>query len=71
MSINGSSKNYSTGVVTMRWAGERPSNHQFRKYARENFDVSGLLDVSDPEEYRGVMIPGTATITPPGGVNNG
>ena len=64
MGIYSSSKDYATGVITMLWDGDRPSHDEFLDYAKENYGVTGNLDIEDPTMFKGLRNPGTAKVTP-------
>ncbi|MCL4722891.1 MAG: hypothetical protein KJZ90_01250 [Rhodocyclaceae bacterium] len=64
MPIYESSKDYGTGVVLILWDGDKPSDEEFLKYARDKYGVDGALCVEPPTEFHGMTNPGTATVTP-------
>ena len=62
MPIYDSSIDRGTGVVLILWDDDRPSDDEFLAHAREEYGVSGDLEVEDPTAFRGLYNPGTATI---------
>lgn len=64
MPIYESSKDYGTGVVLILWDGDKPSDEEFIEHALNEYGVTGVLSIEDPEEFRGMINPGTATVAP-------
>ena len=48
----------------MLWDGDKPSQEEFAEYAAIMYGVTGNLEVDDPTVFRGMLNPGTATVTP-------
>ena len=64
MPIFESSKNYVNGAVLILWDGDKPSDEEFLDHARSQYGTEGALSVDGPTEFRGMMNPGVATVTP-------
>jgi hypothetical protein len=64
MPIYDSSKDYCTGIVLILWDGDRPSNEEFLEHAKNEYDTEGFLYVEPPTNFRGLVNPGTAEVTP-------
>ena len=64
MPIYESSKDYGTGQVLILWDEDKPSDEEFLEYAKNKHGITGTLEVDDPSVFRGMVNPGTATVTP-------
>ena len=64
MPIYDSAKDYGTGHVLILWDGDKPSDEEFMDYAKRMYGTTGKLEVEDPQVFRGMENPGTATVTP-------
>ena len=63
--ITDSSKDYSTGVVTILWDNDRPTDEEFLSYVFGYYGDTGTLEITGvPNIFKGFYNPGTATVTP-------
>jgi len=60
-----SSRDHGTGTITLLFDGDRPSLSEIDEYLSNNYGmgVCGLVEVDQPNTFRGMLNPGTVTIT--------
>ena len=61
-----SSKDYGTGVISMHFDGDTPTQTEIDQYLTENYGIgiSGTVEIEYPSTFRGLQNPGVITVHP-------